>query len=387
MKKRFILFFVAIGLIMAFTPTTSTIDLRFIPVSPSISDSVWLLGHKKTTGVYTTYRFSMPQLASYLGAGTGLGNNFANADLDVDASRFHSFHKYGMVWDGVYYFNYVDTLGDTILSVNNFSNPHNCMIRIGSFGNTGSIVMNTKDNGHGHLGVASSAVTMGSGSAFGQFSATTGICFLRFGVSTYSNIYVDSPTHTVYIGDWATNKGLQIDYTSGTTKVNNAFFLPSVDALSTDQFITSNGAGVASWATITKLGLVTKYNGSTVVGNGIPAIRASSFSAGATTAQTIASITASANVYEVGGFVNINSISVDELALRLTFTDVSNVVHTQDLTPNGAPNNRLTAAVHYIFPKVEIMPKFGSTISISTVLTTGGGSINYDFSGHIVQMN
>jgi lysophospholipase L1-like esterase len=92
---------------------------------------------------------------------------------------------------------------------------------------------------------------------------------------------------------------------------------------------------------------------------------------------------ASDGMYEIGGYVNVSSVTVDVLQLQVSYTDETNTSRTVSFVNQGATSANITATGPSQFPPMRIRVKASTTINISAVLTTGTGSINYNAEGAI----
>lgn len=89
------------------------------------------------------------------------------------------------------------------------------------------------------------------------------------------------------------------------------------------------------------------------------------------------------NSFQVGGYMtNLATAVTDVTTLRVFWTDETNTSRTTDLqtiTP-------LTAVGIQANAEMTIRVKQGTTITMSTVLTTSGGTTSYDVGAHIIQL-
>jgi hypothetical protein len=134
--------------------------------------------------------------------------------------------------------------------------------------------------------------------------------------------------------------------------------------------LTSNGSGAS----------LTGITASQV--SGVFAISSANLTAQTAAVATVLSVTpGSLGTYRVGAYLNVVSRTLDVVQVSVTFKDENGA--TQTLTLSG-----LVAAtgITNISP-VDIRAASGTAIVVSTALTTGGGSINYDISSTIQQLN
>lgn len=90
--------------------------------------------------------------------------------------------------------------------------------------------------------------------------------------------------------------------------------------------------------------------------------------------------------FRVGAYLTIISVTVDIIQVQVTWTDEQSISRTQILSPTGTTTVGLAIAGAYTYPTIDIRALTGTAISITTILSTGGGSINYDVGGTIEQL-
>lgn len=135
-------------------------------------------------------------------------------------------------------------------------------------------------------------------------------------------------------------------------------------------------------------GLVTSYAGTSTQGYGISPILRTNDVTGKTTDFTIATYTPTAtSTFRIGGYIVITAVSVDVIQFQAAYTDETGASRTQLFFPQGLTSAALAATGSYNFPTVDIRVKANTTITVSTHLTTGAGSITYDAGGTIQQIN
>jgi hypothetical protein len=177
-------------------------------------------------------------------------------------------------------------------------------------------------------------------------------------------------------------------FCGGTTSTGN---FQQVSGLGTSgQVLTSNGAAaLPTWqpagATLAK---VTTYNGIATAGNGVGAIVANADLTSQSGAATVTTYTAPASngTYRVGGYLNITAVTLDVIQLQVAWTDETNASRTQIFFPMGTTVAGIGATGFTPFPTADIRVKASTTITVSTVLTTGSGSIGYDVGASIMQL-
>jgi hypothetical protein len=108
------------------------------------------------------------------------------------------------------------------------------------------------------------------------------------------------------------------------------------------------------------------------------------------TAQTANKIIATYTVgpangtFRIEGYTNIDSISVDVIQLQAVYTDENGTVRTVVFYNMGSSIAGLSMKGNSFYPALgNIRCKAGTTITLSTFLTTTGGSILYDTGGTI----
>lgn len=104
---------------------------------------------------------------------------------------------------------------------------------------------------------------------------------------------------------------------------------------------------------------------------------------GATSYGTIATYAVPADgSYEVGAYLLINSISIDQVKITVTFTDHTNTSRSFDMFPSGTTAALVTLTGYYPYSPIVIKAKSGTNIVMSSGGTTGG-SINFDVGTNI----
>lgn len=100
------------------------------------------------------------------------------------------------------------------------------------------------------------------------------------------------------------------------------------------------------------------------------------------TAQTsaISSLTSlvsdSLATYTIGGYLNVTAVSTDIIQLQCTYTDENNNNQTVSF-------GNISTVGNSNYSPITIRVKAGSTITIKSNLSTGGGSVTYDAGGYI----
>lgn len=99
------------------------------------------------------------------------------------------------------------------------------------------------------------------------------------------------------------------------------------------------------------------------------------------------SVGASNGTFRVAGYVNVTAVATDHIQLQVTYTDENNTSRTISFFPQGTTNADLTSTGNSNYPEIgNIRVKASTTITVATVLTTGGGSITYDAGATISQV-
>lgn len=125
-----------------------------------------------------------------------------------------------------------------------------------------------------------------------------------------------------------------------------------------------------------------KYNGVSTAGKGLVATMAS----GNLTAQTAAvgsvcAVTLSGlATLEVGGYLNVTAIAVDVIALQVLYTDENSALQTKNIISGVATTGNNPGS------PICIRTKSGTSVTVRTALTTGGGTITYDVGAFIRQI-
>jgi hypothetical protein len=82
-------------------------------------------------------------------------------------------------------------------------------------------------------------------------------------------------------------------------------------------------------------------------------------------------------VYEVSGYVIVNSITTNQIKLTVNFTDHNNTGRALDMFPSGTTTALTALTGYYAYVTMTIKAKSGTNIVIASDGTTGG-SINFD---------
>jgi|GEM_PF-5927919 len=88
---------------------------------------------------------------------------------------------------------------------------------------------------------------------------------------------------------------------------------------------------------------------------------------------------ASAASYKVGGYLTVNSVTTDVINMRIVWTDENSNVQTFNYS-------NISTIGYNNLAELNIRVKASTTITVSTILTTSSGSINYDVGASIMQI-
>lgn len=106
-----------------------------------------------------------------------------------------------------------------------------------------------------------------------------------------------------------------------------------------------------------------------------------------TTSVTVLSITTpELSIYRVGGYLNVTAVTTDVIQEQVTWTDENSVSQTKAFFPIGTTSIAVSTTGYTAYSPFDIRAKSGTTITISTVLTTSIGSITYDVGGNIEKL-
>lgn len=99
-----------------------------------------------------------------------------------------------------------------------------------------------------------------------------------------------------------------------------------------------------------------------------------------TTATTIATYTPATNsTYKVGGYLTVTAVTTDVINLQITWTDENNTSRTLSFPS-------ISSTGYNSQTDINIRVKASTAITLSTVLTTGVGSITYDVGTSLIQV-
>lgn len=138
-------------------------------------------------------------------------------------------------------------------------------------------------------------------------------------------------------------------------------------------------------------GLVGSYDGVSTAGLGLPSISASNHVSTSTHLTSVASVTApnAVTVYEVGGFLQVTSLSVGSVGMVITYTDQHSGAQNQDLLAGLNPAAGLTVTT---LAGTGIIQYYSSTIVVKantsvTLQAYISNTATGDFYGWIQRVN
>jgi hypothetical protein len=210
---------------------------------------------------------------------------------------------------------------------------------------------------------------------------------LNFGIGFFSN---SGTTGDVGLNvDTASSNNHGIRFTAGTysSSPTSYGYFPSNGAF--QNLVAGGSWGFSDGTKLTGTSGVAYVNGTALVTNGASLTLASANLTAITSATTVAtySTTATVGTYRIGGYLNVASVSVDVIQFQVAWTDENSNSRTQIFYPMGATTPGLGATGFTAFSPADIRAKASSTITVSTVLTTGAGSITYDVGATVQQTN
>ncbi len=106
-----------------------------------------------------------------------------------------------------------------------------------------------------------------------------------------------------------------------------------------------------------------------------------------TTSVTVVAITApELSTYSISGYLNVVSVTTDVIQEQVKWTDENSTAQTQIFIPVGLSSGSVSTTGFKAMQNFCIRAKSGTTITISTTLTTSSGSISYDVGGNIAKI-
>lgn len=112
-------------------------------------------------------------------------------------------------------------------------------------------------------------------------------------------------------------------------------------------------------------------------------ISASTTAVSSFTSLTIPATPTDTKSYRIDVSLNIFTITVDVLVVQVSYTDEYANPQTITLVPIGLTSGNLATTGPKIFPAIDIRANYNSTITVKTILATGGGSIQYSMGASI----
>lgn len=232
------------------------------------------------------------------------------------------------------------------------------------------------------------------------FGTTTGT---KIGTATTQKMAFYNSTPIVQpTGDVITalqNLGLVASATIAASTVSSGAALTKTD----DTNVTLTLGGTPSTALLAATSITAGWTGtlsvarggtgaSTLTGAGIPTMTSADLTAQTAAVTSVTTVTApndsAMHTYQVGAYINVNSVSVDVIQVQVAYTDENSTAQTQTFSSIGSsPAISFSTIGDFNLSTFNIRAKFNTSITIKTVLTTGIGSINYDCGGSIMRIN
>jgi hypothetical protein len=166
---------------------------------------------------------------------------------------------------------------------------------------------------------------------------------------------------------------------SGSAATTDLAIVPDISGTSTGAQLSLSGTngGANTW-TVSRTGLFPGLGFA-------PATQADLTGKTAAVSSVVSYAPPSTGTFKIGAYVTITAIATDVLEVEVTYTDEASANRTIVLVPMGATAGTLSAVGAYLFPDVKIRVYGGTTITVKTILSTGGGSITYDVGADISQ--
>lgn len=202
--------------------------------------------------------------------------------------------------------------------------------------------------------------------SFPQLTSAAGIAHIDITTGNLTNSLIataDITNNAVTVGKMAT---------SGTLPAFNGSALTSLTATNLSGLVPVANLGSGSPSNTTALFGDQTYK--TVFAPQVTTLSSQT----AATSYTPGALSAD-GTWEVGGYIKINSILVDVLKVQLSWTDPADgSPTTQDyFMQSASPTQLMSAAGNYTFSPLTIRAKSGTSITVSYILTTGGGTIDF----------
>jgi hypothetical protein len=122
----------------------------------------------------------------------------------------------------------------------------------------------------------------------------------------------------------------------------------------------------------------------------LPASVASNNLAGQTAANNsiiVYNTPAADHTFQINAYCTITALVTDVLICNVTYTDESNTARTYTFFPQGTSTGNMTSTGTYAFSTIAPRCKASTTITLTTSLVTGTGSITYNVGGTVVEVN
>lgn len=130
----------------------------------------------------------------------------------------------------------------------------------------------------------------------------------------------------------------------------------------------------------------------TAYADGLPVVKVfgATDATGQTTAGTVSAYSVpgsgSFNTFLVSAYLTITAISLDVIQMSVTYTDETSTSRTATFFTMGSTSAGLSAIGASAYSPITIRVKQGTSISVSTTLTTGTGSITYDAGASMLKL-
>ena len=270
--------------------------------------------------------------------------------------------------------------------INGVSNPNPNLL----YQNGGARMFDfTTDGTNPLIGLHNSSSTQAGGFRF--YNDGGGIVDLRFGGTASGLGFPYTPNDVTFVNY---NGGFNFGTESASGDVNtiinnvikfkvnssgNAIAIGSLTAASliktggtSSQILAADGSVITAGNNITiSGGLINAVN--------MPTVKNSTSLLSLTTATTVtAYTTASGGMFEVAGFITVNAVATNVINFQVTFTDTHGL---KTVTYPSMSTTGYNSATKSTFVAIA-----GSVITVSTVLTTSIGTINYDVGATIIKV-
>lgn len=189
---------------------------------------------------------------------------------------------------------------------------------------------------------------------------------------------ISTKGYNLFLG--SSTESISLNRNTGEVMIDSAYYLPTTFGGGLGAVLQKTGTYTSAWAAITNISLITSYNGSGTAGNGIWVIRSHGRFKNRTSSITVCTYTPPFDCeYYISGYFSANS-NTGSTYYYLDYTDQQGVLHT------GEKLGLLTTATMDVdINNFEIMAKGGTPITLYTTISSG--TIDYDISGTITQLN